>query len=147
VDCCSNSMEVLAHWNLECCRRVQMHIYLYRSTLFVGSMAPQITSDVSQSPSNIWRATSTGKPFRTFRKIGVGRSQLIDICELLSAYRPGGHASQNGIVKAEFHDVCVLSVEICLLTVSTRVAKDLIQLTWSNLSASIITPIPAQVSA
>ena len=92
-----------------------MHIDLHRFGLFVSFMAPQVTSNVSQKSGDIWRATSAREPFGTFRKIRVGSCQLIDICELLPV---GRHASQNGIVEAELHDVCKLSVEIYLVIVS-----------------------------
>lgn len=70
---------------------------------------PHVPSNGREKPAHVWRTTGTHKPLLSLTKLFITRCQRIFICEFLPIAR---HASQHGIVEAEFHDIPVLAIEV-----------------------------------
>lgn len=113
----------------------------------VGFGGPQIPSNVPKDSSDIRWTTCAFKPlFSLVGRIAVGRGHLVDISEGLAIHR---HAGKHGVVLCTLQNVRIVAVEVNLIHVSIShgsKSNTTGTRTCRSLSASIMTPMAAQVS-
>lgn len=110
-------------------------------------MVPDISTDHAERAENVWRTASTGEPLFPLRRVTFAGSQLILVREGFAVVR---HRRQDCVVQTELHHICVFAVEIELVRTGQygpQYYSEVSTRTFISLSANIITPILAQVSA